>query len=109
MKIKINGWQRLWITIGILYLFFIVFITWTTFPSQLQTEYACNDPRNPLYGNPFCAVEIQDKLIQEQKDKLRKERINTIEYAFLMWILPLVLLYIMGLLIHWTYKGFKKF
>ncbi|MFO8827599.1 hypothetical protein SC657_08615 [Legionella pneumophila] len=108
MKTKINGWQRLWITIVILYLLFIVFITWTTFPTELQTEYACNDPRNPLYGNPFCAVEVHDNRIQEQKDILRKEQINTLGYAFLMWILPLVLLYIIGLLIHWTYEGFKK-
>ncbi|HAU1234319.1 TPA: hypothetical protein ACMWW0_001970 [Legionella pneumophila] len=106
MKIKINGWQRLWITVGILYFVFIVLITWTIFPTELPIEqFGCNDPRNPLYGNPFCDLPIDKEFVLKQ---LHHEQINILINAFLMWILPLILLYIIGFLIKWTYDGFKK-
>ncbi|ARB91874.1 hypothetical protein A6J40_06635 [Legionella longbeachae] len=100
MKIKINGWQRLWVTTGILYFFVIVFMTWTIFPTETTKEYVCNDSQNP-----FCDLAIDKEFAQKQ---LRNEQISILENAFLMWILPLVFLYIVGLLIKWTYEGFKK-
>lgn len=34
MKIKVNGWQRLWILLGILYLIIVIFCTISLWPSK---------------------------------------------------------------------------
>nr|HAT8714955.1 hypothetical protein [Legionella jordanis] len=121
MKNRLNGWQRLWVTIGIVYLLGIISFAWIIFPTEIPQIDRCKDPRYPLYNNPFCdlvpippkkdakdLLAYEEILKIEQKKVLREEQFQLFKFAILLWIIPMLFLYALGLLIAWVYKGFKS-
>lgn len=112
---KLNGWQRLWITTGIFYFFVVMFIFWIIFPRATEIP-KCDDPQYPLYGNMFCDLSPTDRdnmpqyqlILKSREATLHNKQIDTIKIAICLWLGPLLLLYVCGLLIRWIYRGFKE-
>jgi hypothetical protein len=159
---QINGWNRLWIAIAIIYLIAIIFMLWVMFPTtqslykawyedlylianisnseyrmknsdQFKLENSSfsypqlieliendmkNHPKNFINhcrewsSDLFCdLVPITGKETRKQYENklslLRGEQFDILIKAFLLWTTPLIILYLLGWLIGWVYRGFK--
>lgn len=82
---------------------------------------------NPWKGDPFVLemangfkMQVSARTSNEEKlllgkeyarvvnDELAKERWWVVLYAFLSWLVPLLVVCALGLLARWVYQGFKK-
>jgi hypothetical protein len=141
MKLKLNGWQRLWVVLGIIYFAVVVAFTFSVWPSESKIENSwvysliekTKDPNDYTYQIRDAYKDISDKelirrinakysLNQDYKEivssinlkyqgelqSLRKEQIKTTAMALIIWLLPVAIVYLLGLSIAWIYKGFKN-
>lgn len=62
------------------------------------------------HQNPFCDLIPLPSQLRNKYEKqlylLHFQQIQIIKTGFLLWIVPIILLYIAGLLMLWVYKGF---
>lgn len=61
------------------------------------------------YANPEYKETLNTLNLRYQKDiqLLWREQFKTIGIALMAWVIPIVIVYLMGLAIGWIYKGFK--
>ena len=155
---RLNGWQRLWVLIAIIYLIPIAIITINSFPTKNQIYnkwyeylysiyYIANektDNEGFLLRSQIKNLDQQQKIIFLEASIRSKQHIDTgnemdqivyqnarqsipdfrktyeadlnelpsnqkeiITISLLIWIVPLVIVYIFGLILKWVYKGFK--
>jgi hypothetical protein len=140
MKMKLNGWQRLWVVLSALYLAIVIVFTWSSWPTRRQIDNswvydlinATKDPKDYAYEIRDAYKDIPDgELIQrinakyseksEYKEILKttnlkyqmeieslgKDRFKTGGIALLAWLIPIGLIYLLGVAAGWIYKGFK--
>lgn len=129
MNLKnLNGWRRLWILSSAIYLIFVSFIAVEDFPSKPNTTNMANDsPSNdsirvqvPAYNTYVdfpkgTDTSIIEKVIKEnfpnkhiEPESLIKMRAVFISKMLLTWLVPCLVVYILGLSLHWVYSGFRK-
>lgn len=141
-NLKLNGWQRLWVFIGVIYfiLSLVVFIS-IGMPNKKDIERQwcweaieiIKDPEDYTYKIRDAYKEKTDgELIKsiyakygerpEYSKKLAETRVEYehkiatiwlatlthIFYYFLWLIIPLAILYLLGMGVGWVYRGFKK-
>lgn len=96
MKIKLNGWQRLWIVFSLIYLAIIILFTWTTWPTKKQIENlwvystidAIKEPNDYSYQIRESYKDISDReLIKKINAKYGeipgfKEKLNEIDIKY---------------------------
>lgn len=61
------------------------------------------------YANPEYKETLNTLNLRYQKDiqLLWRDQFKTIGIALMAWVIPIVIVYLMGLAIGWIYKGFK--
>jgi len=142
-KIKrLNGWQRLWVLICVIYLILVSFGCYEEMPkkSSVFDEWSYdmievvkrNDPRlkelslweikskyrdikdeelikriRNKFENYKSEFQEIDQKYQKELDVLLLRKFKTLGVFFLYWIIPSVVLYLIGLSIWWVYKGFR--
>lgn len=111
--VRLGGWTRLWIVIGIIYLIPVSLITIGSLPAKLTPITQEDIKSNPWNAN-MSQQEIEQEIatrnqrIEKEAPLIHRERIKIITAGFLWWITPLLILYAFGSLIGWVYKGFKS-
>ena len=159
MALKINGWQRLWIVLSVLYLFPVIAVAVSIWPKSTHIEKRFLNKtfeliyefegknkkdkisniveeanRRGLFNNPkdekeeLMAAEnwvaLAELAIVKHKGKIKFSEVrNTYEmelkkvtakrkrivlFSPLIWFLPVVVLYILGLSVRWIIRGFKQ-
>ena len=66
---------------------------------------------NAKYGEkPEYKEKLKQINLRYQKEiqSLGKNRYKTMGIAFIAWVIPIGIIYLMGLVIGWIYKGFKE-
>ncbi|GEM_PF-1743180 len=163
---KLNGWQRLWVLVSIIYLIPVVFITLSALPTKNQIyqewyyeifryakhysdfqnissyDYQVSHENLSIY-ELIQSIELQlkpvpnqdmvlansnikipyDVLVHQYNDNvisihdkytndLNKLHINQAKIALtclvILWIIPLLIIYLLGKAIGWVYRGFKS-
>ncbi len=140
MKVKLNGWQRLWVVLSAIYLAIVIVFTWSSWPTRRQVENSwvydlinvIKDPKDYAYEIRDAYKDIPDgELIQRinakysekpdykeilnttnlkyqmEIESLWKDRFKTLGIALLAWLIPIGLIYLLGVATGWIYKGFK--
>jgi hypothetical protein len=116
---KLNGWQRLWVLIALIYALLITSITAEFFPTQskIKQEWsaikAAREPSSDfMRNNPFSDLPLaegkRDKDFAARLDNLYMEQTKHILAGFFKWLIPMLGIYIFGYLAGWVYRGFKK-
>lgn len=141
MRTKLNGWQRLWIIVSVIYLLLVVLFTWISWPTAKEIESswlyslieATKDPGDYSYQIREAYQDVPDReLIRrinekyaEQKDykeelqkinqryqkqlaSLGRNRLTSLGIAFMAWIIPIGMVYLLGLAVGWIHKGFQN-
>ena len=141
MKIKLNGWQRLWVVLSIIYFVIVVgftFLLWST-ESEIENSWVYSlidktkDPNDHSYEIRDAYKDISDKELirrinakyssnkdykeilntinlkyQSEVQSLWKKQFRAIAIALMAWLLPIAIVYLLGLCFGWIYKGFKN-
>lgn len=144
---QLNGWQRLWIVLILLYLVIVILFTTDNFPRAIEYETSrlydsmeavghhleTNTPGYTFEGAYTARQKYYGKLSDEDvitrlhtkfKDKvnftkieseykakisdLTIEQSKTIGVAFLIWLIPSIALYLLGLAVAWVIGGFRR-
>jgi hypothetical protein len=141
MKIKLNGWQRLWVVLSIIYFVIVVGFSFASWPTESNIENSwvyslidkTKDPNDYAYQIRDAYQDISDKELirrinakyssnqnykeilntinlkyQSELQSLWKEQFKTIAIALMAWLLPIAIVYLLGLSFGWIYKGFKN-
>ena len=114
---RLNGWQRLWVLVSVIYISGVLFIGWISrvsienynevhsflWDAVLMPEsfHAPQAQQEQLVANPH-----ENNLLVFQKYK--KSRNDHILNIFLVSLMPSIILYILGVGIAWIKKGFRK-
>lgn len=146
MKSKLNGWQRLWIVITILYLIPVVIGTMSYLPKREEIlssrTYAAIDAvaeyrkvnesdfrwdgaysvRTTFYANldddqvfarlsekwgskvNLAVIEAEH---QKRLDALPVAKAKIVGLGLLCWLIPAILVYVLGLSVAWIIQGFR--
>jgi ABC-type glycerol-3-phosphate transport system permease component len=133
MARRLSGWQRLWIVFAVLYLLPVVGFTAMVFPKQSDIartrlydtiravrEYReANEPDSNLsdeevikrlhdkWGRKvdFSQIEAEYK---QKVEALPMERAKAVGIAFLVWFIPVLLIYAIGMTVAWVIRGFRR-
>ncbi|MGI0015462.1 MAG: hypothetical protein ACREBU_18755 [Nitrososphaera sp.] len=135
---RLNGWQRLWVSASILYLIVVIAFAISEFPKPSNTYHqsefydqlskesikAITDtldakditrirmPNGREIPFPAGTSEaVMSKVANEYNKILEREaaekRYSFIAYASLWWLIPCLLLYVLGWSVGWVFRGFK--
>ena len=66
---------------------------------------------NAKYGEkPGYKEKLNEINLRQQKEiqSLGKDRFKSIGIAFIAWVIPIGIIYLMGLAMGWIYRGFKE-
>lgn len=126
MKIKLNGWQRIGVVLNAIYLIIIIFIAWELWPMptkllpnpndivilQPESRFVFEDeskvkqtrePRDLLQRQPIPTAtpqanhkDIFDEIDLLYKKSLRIDRLKIVGFAFMAWIIPSGIVYLLG-------------
>lgn len=155
--IRLNGWQRLWIVVAILYAFLVLAIATTEYPNRSRIDDAWARQVIATIESAIASelkigyVNVRDKddfrnksdieiaerfskgayeirkdgdatsyqihaaqLVKELNEKrthdlegLPTERAKFLGIAFLSWAIPLLAIYLIGVMVAWVIRGFK--
>jgi hypothetical protein len=146
---RLNGWQRLYLLVAVLWLPGAIFLAGRDFPTEVQwravasrQSYAlmqeeeaeakkvdqhCRDmPSDEMLKSFQCykdtALErrnvktnysdlrkhLNTELERRIEEELATEQFKSIGKSAALWIVPLVLLYLLGMAIGWVRKGFAS-
>jgi hypothetical protein len=141
MKIKLNGWQRLWVVLSIIYFVIVAGFSFALWPAESNIENSwayslidkTKDPNDYAYQIRDAYKDISDKELirrinakyssnqnykeilntinlkyQSELQSLWKEQFKAIAIALMAWLLPIAIVYLLGLSFGWIYKGFKN-
>lgn len=131
-----GGWTRLWILVSVIYVFPVGIFTYSGIPKKSQYEFVrfretldlVKEHNYEIDGvdelpsvgyEKFvraCHKQFGDtldftKIESDYKNKInnhRKEQFKIVGTGFVFWIVPVVLLYLLGWSIRWVIEGFKK-
>ncbi len=131
----LNGWQRLWVLVSLLYFAPVSLIGYISF-QDVPLGYpeleeltlvlggndlpVCQDISQRNFGGPQRQEQMETvtgadlknifrcKLVKAQKDAIFKGRLRVVLIAIGAWVAPVVLVYILGLGIVWVRRGFDK-
>ncbi|MGY6217261.1 hypothetical protein ACW73L_19080 [Methylolobus aquaticus] len=127
---KLNGWQRLWVVIGLTLLMLVSGIVAANLPttdyvvlSDLRSDdckYIRSIPDGfildtaPTSGQPCYALgslknTVADKLssVEEYRAFIQEEQVEMISKGLSLWLAAVVVLYAVGWGFDWIRKGFK--
>ena len=133
---KLSGWQRLWILLSVIYLVIPVLFLIADWPTKKEIEdkwvydtleivrqpsdsvfeirSAYNDLSNQelveRVHKKFGKAKFEkiDKEYQKELKNLNYKRLKSFGVAFLFWIVPVIVLYILGKGVGWVYRGFRS-
>ena len=100
---RLNGWQRLWVLVVVIYFFPVCLITLVTFPESAQTLPSTSQSALMFTPEELAAVGYKPPIPKS----IIFETITHIGLGLLFWILPSIALYTLGWGIGWVYRGFK--
>lgn len=146
---RLNGWQRLWLLLAVLWLPSVVFIAATFFPTEAQwrveasiEEIKLNQEKqlkrdeifahcDNLGAKRLLDLDICLQAHRQQLDNLRpghglfaeslkgyverrisehllSEQVEAAGKGVALWVVPIGLLYVLGMGVAWIRKGFKS-
>lgn len=141
MKAKLNGWQRIWVVLSVIYFVIVVVFTYTVWPTESKIDNSwvyslidkTKDPNDYTYQIRDAYKDISDKELikrinakystnqdykeilneinlkyQGELQSLWKNQFRTTGIALVAWLLPIAIVYLLGLSVGWIYKGFKN-
>lgn len=103
MRIKLSRLQRLLVVLSVIYLIIIIFIAWNKW-----VRPSLPDPRNVISDVPIIDPFLTQKSVSQYKKSLRTERLKIIGIAFMAWIIPSAIVYLLGFPTSKTKSFFKN-
>src|SRR4030066_2189531 len=150
---RLNGWQRLWMLMGVLYIIPVAFFSYSNMPKKADimrewtidvielvkkhddnmTKYSTIDVLNSYsdmsYDNIILKIrskatgktkshfknliaDAEFQIIEDwhrvKLESLLSDQLKIISYGIIFWLVPLGLIYLIGMGIRWVYEGFNK-
>jgi len=139
---RLNGWQRLWVLVSVIYFLFAVSFIVLFLPKksdylstrvhetidltiknvpELRSSYVyqvrdaygdlSDDEVVKRIHSKFKGQIDYSKIEEEYATRLAKlssEQIKAVGTGFLLWLVPVVFIYLLGWAIGWVIKGFKR-
>jgi hypothetical protein len=114
---SLNGWQRSWCIVVLVWLLGCTAITVYDFPPEPTEDVIWQEA---YQREQFEAALTTDKTVQfstesyvdlvkeAAQEKLLPVRVSVIEKGLALWVFPSVGLYLLGMGISWTRRGFRK-
>jgi len=141
--LKLNGWQRLWVVVSLLYLIAVVIFTIALMPKRSDRQqvwvsqtinavrvvdksvdypYEVRNAFKDLSDDELvrrlqakyskAPYNLEFRSIDERHEKslqdLSKDQAKSMGLGLLAWIVPSVVLYMLGWSIGWIYRGFQS-
>jgi len=145
--LRLNGWQRMWVVVSLLYLVAVIIFTIAFMPERANIEQAWEYETDAIAGSntrlelPFRDMsdearvkvirEVYPDAYQDLNDEelatalrtrigfinikhqarlagLFGEQVKSMGLGLLAWIVPSVVLYMLGWSIGWIYRGFQS-
>src|SRR6266699_4210330 len=134
MRAQLNGWQRLWVVVTMLWLLAVLGMSYLNWPTENDVSSYEVRPRlspaeeqviaaaDPSYGHfitPDEAELVSDPTPAEEarvlaivrpirRTLLREKRVKATTMAVAAWSIPVALLYALGWSVGWARRRFSK-
>lgn len=129
MKIQLNGWQRLWVFLSVIYIIPVAFVVNTEFDNVFKKyqniSYSRNVEKISQENKPHEVSEVSNGFLKEDfsrwleernkhelskidHENYYKDRNRIILMAIFCWAVPIIAIYVLGWSIGWIYQGFKE-